>query len=101
MRSDTDSGIERTLTSVANLIDHANKRARRSVQFAQAGDHENAMNLALEIESLLKKQPTCSRLPLLLASKDKTLWTAMETERIQSETSRFTRTLASGDGRIG
>lgn len=55
MRSDTDSSIERTLTSVANLIDHANKRAGRSVQFAQAGDHENAMNLALEIESLLEE----------------------------------------------
>jgi hypothetical protein len=55
MRSDTDSSIERTLTSVANLIDHANKRARRSFQFAQAGDHENAMNLALEIDSLLEE----------------------------------------------
>jgi hypothetical protein len=62
MRSDTDSSIERTLTGVANLIDHANKRARRWVQFAQAGDHDNAMNLALEIESLLEEQPTCSRL---------------------------------------
>jgi hypothetical protein len=55
MRSDTDCSIERTLTSVANLIDHANERARRSVQSAQAGDHENAMNLALEIESLLEE----------------------------------------------
>ena len=55
MRSDTDSSIERTLTSVANVIDHANKRARRSVQFAQSGDHEKAMNLALEIESLLEE----------------------------------------------
>jgi hypothetical protein len=41
MRSDTDSSIERTSTSAANLIDRANKRARRSVQFAQAGDQEN------------------------------------------------------------
>jgi hypothetical protein len=55
MRSDTDSSIERTLTGVANLIDHPNKRERRSVQFAQAGDHENAMNLALEIESSLEE----------------------------------------------
>jgi hypothetical protein len=53
MGSDLDSSLKKSLTGVANLVDHANKLAKRSVQAAEAGNPESAMNLALEVELLL------------------------------------------------
>jgi hypothetical protein len=53
MGSDMDSSLKTSLTGVANLVDHANKLAKRSVQAAEAGNPEGAMNLALEVELLL------------------------------------------------
>jgi transcriptional/translational regulatory protein YebC/TACO1 len=53
MGSDMDSGLKTSLSGVANLVDHANKLAKRSVQAAKAGNPESAMDLALEVELLL------------------------------------------------
>jgi DNA-binding MarR family transcriptional regulator len=53
MGSDLDSSLKTSLTGVANLVDHANKLAKRSVQAAEAGNPENAMDVALEVELLL------------------------------------------------
>jgi hypothetical protein len=53
MGSHMDSSLKTSLTGVANLVDHANKLAKRSVQAAEAGNPESAMNLALEVELLL------------------------------------------------
>jgi hypothetical protein len=53
MRNDMDGSLKTSLTGVANLVDHANKLAKRSVQAAEAGNPESAMNLALEVELLL------------------------------------------------
>jgi hypothetical protein len=53
MGSDMDGSLKTSLTGIANLVDHANKIAKRSVQAAEAGNPESAMNLALEVELLL------------------------------------------------
>jgi hypothetical protein len=53
MRSGTAGDLKSCLTSVANLISHANELAKRSVEAADAGDLESAMNIALEVEPLL------------------------------------------------
>jgi hypothetical protein len=53
MGSDMDSSLKASLTGVANIVDHANKLAKRSVRAAEAGNPERAMNLALEVELLL------------------------------------------------
>jgi transcriptional/translational regulatory protein YebC/TACO1 len=53
MGSDMDSSLKTSLSGVANLVDHANKLAKRSVQAAKAGNPESAMDLALEVELLL------------------------------------------------
>ena len=53
MGSDMDGSLKTSLTGVANLVDHANELAKRSVWAAEAGNPESAMNLALEVELLL------------------------------------------------
>jgi hypothetical protein len=86
MGSDMDSSLKTSLSGVANLVDHANKLAKRSVQAAKAGNPESALDLALEVERCWTKQLASSMLPSLSASRDKRFWTVVELERTQSET---------------
>ena len=54
MRGDTDSGdLKACLTSIASLINRANELAKHSVQAAEAGHVESAINIAVEVELLL------------------------------------------------
>jgi hypothetical protein len=54
MRGDTDSGdLKACLNSIASLINHANELAKHSVQAAEAGHLESAINIAVEVELLL------------------------------------------------
>jgi hypothetical protein len=54
MRGDTDGGdLKACLKSIASLINHANERAKDSVQAAEAGHIERSINIAVEVELLL------------------------------------------------
>jgi len=54
MRGDRDNGDSKVcLHTVVSLINHASELAKRSVETAEAGQLENAINIAAEVELLL------------------------------------------------
>jgi hypothetical protein len=54
MRGNTDSGdLKACLNTIASLINQANELAKHSVQAAEAGHLESAINIAVEVELLL------------------------------------------------
>jgi hypothetical protein len=86
MGSDMDSSLKTSLSGVANLVDHANKLAKRSVQAAKAGNPESAMDLALEVEVLLDEAVSKLSVAFAISKQGQDILDSHGSERTQSET---------------